>query len=226
MEFKQCNESHSLAGVIRGLHFQWNPNQGKMVRTIAGHIIDLALDIRKGSPTFGKIIAYDLPASPDAAFRRLDLAAARLRPLCMHAGEVDDRVLLFRGVGPGKRDGHLPAGRRSRLVVVRPRAQGPVRSHAGVGHTLAQGSRRFLAGRLVQRPAVGAFCLRGMLRVVAGFLPRTDALAQAFLSTLNKDANAVQGWIVTTNTQIQQGVYKVSSDIKQGFQDLVKGVSP
>ena len=55
-------------GVIRGLHFQWNPNQGKMVRTIAGHIIDLALDIRKGSPTFGKIIAYDLPASPDAAF--------------------------------------------------------------------------------------------------------------------------------------------------------------
>jgi dTDP-4-dehydrorhamnose 3,5-epimerase len=65
VEFKQTNESHSLAGVIRGLHFQWNPNQGKMVRTIAGHIIDLALDIRKGSPTFGKIIAYDLPASPD-----------------------------------------------------------------------------------------------------------------------------------------------------------------
>ena len=44
MEFKQSNESQSLAGVIRGLHFQWNPHQGKMVRTIAGHIIDLALD--------------------------------------------------------------------------------------------------------------------------------------------------------------------------------------
>jgi dTDP-4-dehydrorhamnose 3,5-epimerase len=68
VEFKQCNESCSLAGVIRGLHFQWNPNQGKMVRAIAGHIIDLALDIRKGSPTLGKIIAYDLPASPEAAF--------------------------------------------------------------------------------------------------------------------------------------------------------------
>jgi len=68
VEFKQSNESQSLAGVIRGLHFQWNPNQGKMVRTIAGHIIDLALDIRKGSPSFGKIIAYDLPASPESAF--------------------------------------------------------------------------------------------------------------------------------------------------------------
>jgi dTDP-4-dehydrorhamnose 3,5-epimerase len=68
IEFKQCNESRSRAGVIRGLHFQWNPTQGKLVRTIAGHMIDLALDIRLGSPTFGKIIAFDLPASPDAAF--------------------------------------------------------------------------------------------------------------------------------------------------------------
>jgi dTDP-4-dehydrorhamnose 3,5-epimerase len=68
VEFKQTNESQSLAGVVRGIHFQWNPGQGKMVRTIAGHIIDLALDIRKGSPTFGKIIAYDLPAAPDAAY--------------------------------------------------------------------------------------------------------------------------------------------------------------
>ncbi len=68
VEFKQSNESYSRAGVVRGLHFQWNPHQGKMVRTIAGHIIDLALDIRKGSPSFGKIIAYELPASPAAAF--------------------------------------------------------------------------------------------------------------------------------------------------------------
>ena len=68
VEFKQCNESHSQAGVVRGLHFQWNPNQGKLVRAIAGHIIDLALDIRKGSPTSGKIIAYDMPASPGATF--------------------------------------------------------------------------------------------------------------------------------------------------------------
>jgi len=68
LEFKQCNESRSRQGVVRGLHFQWNPFQGKLVRTIAGHMLDLALDIRLGSPTFGRIIACDLPASPDAAF--------------------------------------------------------------------------------------------------------------------------------------------------------------
>ena len=65
IEFVQGNESFSLAGVVRGLHFQWNPWMGKLVRTIAGHMVDLVLDIRKGSPTFGKIIAYDMPASSE-----------------------------------------------------------------------------------------------------------------------------------------------------------------
>jgi len=59
----QINESYSKKGVIRGLHFQWNPYMGKLVRTITGHMIDLFLDIRKGSPTFGKINAFDMPAS-------------------------------------------------------------------------------------------------------------------------------------------------------------------
>jgi len=63
IEFSQCNESFSRPGTIRGLHFQWNPYMGKLIRTIAGHLIDLALDIRKNSPTFGKIIAYDMPAN-------------------------------------------------------------------------------------------------------------------------------------------------------------------
>jgi dTDP-4-dehydrorhamnose 3,5-epimerase len=67
IEFRQSNESHSLAGVIRGLHFQWNPAQGKLVRPVVGHILDLALDIRKGSPTFGKIVVYEMLATPDAA---------------------------------------------------------------------------------------------------------------------------------------------------------------
>jgi len=63
VEFSQCNESFSLHGTVRGLHFQWNPYMGKLVRTLQGRMIDLALDIRKGSPTFGKIIAYDMPAN-------------------------------------------------------------------------------------------------------------------------------------------------------------------
>ena len=64
----QANESWSRAGTIRGLHFQWNPYMGKLVRTLSGRMVDLALDIRKGSPTCGKIIAYDMPAAPDREF--------------------------------------------------------------------------------------------------------------------------------------------------------------
>jgi dTDP-4-dehydrorhamnose 3,5-epimerase len=60
-EFVQCNESFSRPGTVRGLHFQWDPHMGKLIRTLRGRMIDLMLDIRKGSPTFGKIIAYDLP---------------------------------------------------------------------------------------------------------------------------------------------------------------------
>ena len=68
VRFVQANESFSRAGTVRGLHFQWNPYMGKLVRTVQGHLIDLALDIRKGSPTFGRIVAHDMPASPDAGF--------------------------------------------------------------------------------------------------------------------------------------------------------------
>jgi dTDP-4-dehydrorhamnose 3,5-epimerase len=68
VEFVQTNESFSRPGTIRGLHFQWNPHMGKLVRTMQGHMVDMALDIRKGSPTFGKIVLYDMPSRPDADF--------------------------------------------------------------------------------------------------------------------------------------------------------------
>jgi dTDP-4-dehydrorhamnose 3,5-epimerase len=68
IQFFQCNESYSKTGTVRGLHFQWNPYMGKLVRTVRGHMIDLVLDIRKGSPTFGKIIAYDMPADVAGEF--------------------------------------------------------------------------------------------------------------------------------------------------------------
>ena len=58
----QSNESFSHKIVLRGLHFQWNPNMGKLVRTIAGHMVDLVLDLRQGSPTQGKIMAFDMTA--------------------------------------------------------------------------------------------------------------------------------------------------------------------
>jgi len=61
----QMNESLSKKNVIRGLHFQWNPYMGKLVRTVKGHMVDIILDIRKGSPTYGKALAYDMPVSLD-----------------------------------------------------------------------------------------------------------------------------------------------------------------
>lgn len=64
IEFLQTNESFSNKNTIRGLHFQWNPYMGKLVRTIQGRMVDLALDIRKNSPTSGKIISYDLTSNP------------------------------------------------------------------------------------------------------------------------------------------------------------------
>lgn len=67
VDFVQINESFSKKGVCRGLHFQWNPYMGKLVRTISGHMIDLVLDIRKNSPTLGKLIAFDMPADVASA---------------------------------------------------------------------------------------------------------------------------------------------------------------
>jgi dTDP-4-dehydrorhamnose 3,5-epimerase len=65
VRFLQANESFSRTGTVRGLHFQWNPYMGKLVRTIRGHMIDVVLDIRRGSPTYGKVIAYDMPVQGD-----------------------------------------------------------------------------------------------------------------------------------------------------------------
>jgi dTDP-4-dehydrorhamnose 3,5-epimerase len=61
MLFVQENESFSTHGVLRGLHFQQPPmGQGKLVRVIAGEVLDVAVDIRHGSPWFGQHLAIRL----------------------------------------------------------------------------------------------------------------------------------------------------------------------
>lgn len=64
--FPQVNESLSSPGTVRGLHFQWNPFMGKLVRTVVGRMVDIVLDIRPGSPTLGKALLVDMPYSDDA----------------------------------------------------------------------------------------------------------------------------------------------------------------
>ncbi len=54
MDFVQDNQSLSVRGVLRGLHFQKEHPQGKLVRVLKGEVFDVAVDIRKGSRTFGK----------------------------------------------------------------------------------------------------------------------------------------------------------------------------
>ena len=61
--FVQDNEVKSVYGVVRGLHFQRPPHaQSKLVRVTKGHILDIAVDIRPASPTFGKYVAVELSA--------------------------------------------------------------------------------------------------------------------------------------------------------------------
>ena len=61
-EFVQDNQSLSRRGVLRGLHYQLGQQQGKLVRVLAGHIYDVAVDLRRGSPGFGKWVGFHLTA--------------------------------------------------------------------------------------------------------------------------------------------------------------------
>lgn len=67
--FVQDNESRSSRGVVRGLHFQKPPfAQAKLVRVVEGKVLDVAVDIRKGSPTYGQHVAVELSADNKLQF--------------------------------------------------------------------------------------------------------------------------------------------------------------
>lgn len=69
VRFVQDNESMSTYGVMRGLHFQRPPyTQSKLVRCVMGKVLDVAVDIRKGSPTYGQHVAVELSADNHRQF--------------------------------------------------------------------------------------------------------------------------------------------------------------
>lgn len=59
-EFIQDNYSVSRPGILRGLHYQWEKPQGKLVTCVQGKILDVAVDVRANSPTFGKYVSAEL----------------------------------------------------------------------------------------------------------------------------------------------------------------------
>ena len=66
--FAQVNQSRSERGVIRGLHFQWDPPQGKLMRVVSGRAFMVAVDIRPGSPTVGQHVSLEASADEPVLF--------------------------------------------------------------------------------------------------------------------------------------------------------------
>jgi len=62
VSFVQDNHSKSSQGILRGLHYQLQHTQGKLVRVVSGTVYDVAVDMRQSSPTFGQWVGYELSA--------------------------------------------------------------------------------------------------------------------------------------------------------------------
>src|ERR1700759_3131126 len=62
VQFVQDNHSRSARGVLRGLHYQLEHAQGKLVRVVTGRVYDVAVDVRRSSPTFGRWVGVELTA--------------------------------------------------------------------------------------------------------------------------------------------------------------------
>jgi dTDP-4-dehydrorhamnose 3,5-epimerase len=84
--FVQDNQSHSRRGVLRGLHAQVGTPQGKLVRALQGEIFDVAVDVRRGSPTYGRWVGEVLSAEN---FRQLYVPPGFLHGFCVLSDSAD-----------------------------------------------------------------------------------------------------------------------------------------
>ena len=113
VEFVQDNHSRSAKNVLRGLHYQIRQPQGKLVRVVAGEIWDVAVDLRRSSPTFGKWAGFTLSAEAKRAawvpagfahgfLVMSELAEVQYKTTDYYAPE-HERVLLWNDPGLGIR---------------------------------------------------------------------------------------------------------------------------
>jgi dTDP-4-dehydrorhamnose 3,5-epimerase len=86
VDFVQENHSRSGRGILRGLHFQLRPGQAKLVRCVRGTIWDVAVDLRRGSPTYGRWEGHELS---DANHRQLFIPAGFAHGFCVFSEEAD-----------------------------------------------------------------------------------------------------------------------------------------
>jgi dTDP-4-dehydrorhamnose 3,5-epimerase len=86
VEFVQDNHSRSSGGILRGLHFQTSPGQAKLVRCVRGRIWDVAVDLRRQSPTYRRWEGYELD---DALHRQLFVPVGFAHGFCVLSDEAD-----------------------------------------------------------------------------------------------------------------------------------------
>ena len=84
--FVQDNHSRSRRGTLRGIHFQTHPGQGKLVRVARGRVLDVAVDLRRGSPTFGEWESFELD---DVRGRQLWIPVGFGHGFCVLSDEAD-----------------------------------------------------------------------------------------------------------------------------------------
>ncbi len=86
VKFVQDNHSRSNKGILRGLHYQLKQAQGKLVRVSHGAVFDVVVDIRKGSPSFGQWVNYELS---DNNFRQLYIPPGFAHGFCVLSETAD-----------------------------------------------------------------------------------------------------------------------------------------
>lgn len=100
--FLQVNQSRSQRGVVRGLHFQWGPPQGKLMRVVRGRAFMVAADIRPGSPTLGRVVTVEGSAEDPVLFWA---PASFARGFCALEDETDVEYLCTNVYNPEAESG-------------------------------------------------------------------------------------------------------------------------